>query len=131
MVDTPPRALVVDDDDLIRAYVRYLLVAAGWLVTEAVDGDEALALHRPGAFDLVVLDFAMPRRNGLDTLRALRLIDPDLPVLVASGTAATDVVHEALTMGRCAFLAKPFLPGEFRDAVGRTRRLAPSLRGMG
>lgn len=120
-VDSPPlpplRTLVVDDEQLIREYVRNLLCSSGCLVTEAHDGDHALSLCHPGSWDVVVLDLMMPHRGGVDTLRGLRAIDPAVPVLLVSGYSPQGTVEAALEMPGTAFLQKPFGLRQLLSAV--------------
>ncbi len=120
----PRRALVVDDDTLVRQYVRDILLGDGWEVTEAVDGVDAMNHFRAGAFGVVVLDMIMPRMGGGETLRAIRAIDGNVGVLVVSGYAAPGAIQSALALGRVGFLPKPFRTRELvaavEDVVGGT-----------
>ena len=112
-----PSALVVDDEPALRAVARAVLEGDGWRVSEAADGDEALALHRPGAFEVVVLDLRMPRRDGLETLFALRAAEPGLGVVLVRGTATLLVLDAVIAHGRAVFLPKPFDAGQLLCAV--------------
>ncbi|MHC4408003.1 MAG: hybrid sensor histidine kinase/response regulator, partial [Planctomycetota bacterium] len=78
------RILVVDDEPEIRRLARDMLQGAGYEVTTADSGEQALSLYGRG-FDLVVLDFIMPGLNGSEVLRALRAVDANVRVLMVSG----------------------------------------------
>jgi two-component system chemotaxis sensor kinase CheA len=104
-----PRILVAEDSDVIREAIRRELTQAGFQVTTAVDGEDALRIAREQRFDAVSSDVMMPNRDGYELVRALRA-DPnyrDTPiVLVTSKDARIDAVrgHDA---GADAYLTKP------------------------
>jgi CheY-like chemotaxis protein len=79
--------MVVDDEPLVRRVARRILETGGFHVVEASDGVEASERFRedPGAIDLVLLDFDMPRMNGAETLDALQLVDPGVRVVLSTG----------------------------------------------
>ncbi|MDP2314312.1 MAG: response regulator [Pseudomonadota bacterium] len=110
-------ALVVDDEPLLRQCLRDVLVAHSWTVTEACDGEDALRVFTPGLFDVIVLDMMMPRRDGLETLRAIREVDPNVAVLIVSGYAAPGSIQSALAMRPAAYLAKPFRASQLLSAI--------------
>lgn len=91
--------LYVDDDDVMATMVDQLLRRDGWRVTVRGGVAEALALFRadPGAFDVVVTDYSMPDGTGLDLASAMKLLRPDLPVIVSTG-----YISEQLTAGMAA-----------------------------
>ncbi len=107
------RILVVDDAEGIRTYLANLLELKGYDVDTAEEGRRALALLEGGAApDVIVLDVMMPGIDGLETLRRIREIDPDVPVIMLSvvGTAATIV--QAMQLGASDYLNKPFEESE-------------------
>ena len=120
----PPPAgaviLVVDDEAALRQATRELLVADGHRVLEACDGVEAidvLSRHAPEVA-LVILDVHMPRMGGREALAELRVLDPNVPILLTSGYDA----HEALEgLGELGveFLPKPSSVDALRAAVER------------
>ena len=109
--------LVVDDDPHFRAFLRELLEGAGYGVTEAPGGDEALNGIKPRP-QLVILDVAMAPTSGYEVCRVLRTRRPELPILFVSGeqTDALDRVA-GLTLGADDYLVKPFEPGELLARV--------------
>ena len=102
--------LVADDTDDVRAAIVLSLHALGYEnITEAVDGEKALALMRQKNFDLLVLDIEMPRLDGYGVLAALKQ-DPLLrhvPVIVASGLGEIEAVVRCIDLGAEDFLPKP------------------------
>lgn len=97
----------------------------GFVVEEATDGLEGLALIRGGAhaFDAVVSDVVMPRLNGVQLVQELALSHPQLPVLLVSGYAAAQLE----TMGiaaPCGMLTKPFSAEQLVEEVRRCLREA-------
>ena len=125
------RVLLVDDEAPVRALVRAVLTRVGSSVAEASDGLEALELLRaaPEGFDIVILDMVMPRMDGPETLSALRLTHPNLPVVLSSGFSSAQL--EDLPLGaHGSFLAKPYrardLIAAVRDGLGALVRPNPS-----
>ena len=119
--------LVADDDASVRRVTRRALERSGHDVVEAVDGDDCLRIARARPPALIVLDIYMPRRDGIETLQALKEELPAVPVLVISGGGERGDSHmalpDALLLGADAILAKPFTVTELQDAV---RALGPA-----
>ncbi|HEX6634031.1 MAG TPA: response regulator, partial [Usitatibacter sp.] len=105
----PERILVVDDNADMRQYVARLL-APRWRVATAVDGEAALQMLAQEAFDLVITDVMMPRVDGFELVRRMRL-DPALavlPVVMLSARAGEEARIEGLEAGADDYLVKPF-----------------------
>ncbi|HJV91291.1 MAG TPA: PAS domain S-box protein [Holophagaceae bacterium] len=125
----PLRVLLVDDDDLIRSTVPTMLQFLGHAV-EGVDSGLA-AIHRMERgkpIDVVILDLNMPGLSGLETLARIRLLEPDLPVIISSGYM--DGEAEALMAADPAvsFMAKPYTLADLRKRLGRLRLKPPQGR---
>ncbi len=103
-------ALVVDDEEPVRAVARRMLERLGLEVLVAADGEEALAVHgQAGAsIDIVVLDLSMPGLGGAEVLAALRERDPELPVVLTSGYPAREPAVAAALDKAQGFLRKPY-----------------------
>ena len=112
--------LVVDDEDTIRSVTTRLLDFLGFQTITASDGSEAVDLF-PTLRDvrLVVLDLTMPRMDGVETLRALRKLQPDLPVLIMSGFSTQDVATRFGDDARVDFIQKPFNLAQTREKIRR------------
>ena len=102
------RILVVDDDATVREVVASYLVRAGHDVTQAADGELALAAAAAQAPDLVVLDLMLPRVEGMEVFRRLRARRGDLPIimLTARGDEADRIL--GLEVGADDYVTKPF-----------------------
>lgn len=114
------RVLVVDDDPEIVTFLATLLELEGIESQVATSAAAALEKLQQGVPNLVLLDIAMPDRDGLDLCRALKK-DPrtrDVPVFVVSARPGKDVVERALAAGAEEFIRKPF---ENQELIARIR----------
>ena len=103
------RVLVVDDDELIQESTAEVLEALGHVPTIAREGGEALRMLQEGLeADVVLLDMNMPGMSGAETLPRIRLLRPELPVLLVTGRADQQAVDLARTVPRVTLLAKPY-----------------------
>ena len=104
------RILVVDDEPAIRTVAEQVLLRAGFSVTLACDGMEAVELFQksPADFRAVLLDLTMPRMDGTETLRALHAIKPGLPIILTSGFNEQATIQNLVGRGLAGFLPKPF-----------------------
>ena len=113
--------LVVDDTRSMRKMVAAVLEGAGYEVSEAGDGVEALELARTQAFDLVVTDHNMPRMDGVTLVRELRrLPDYDAVALIVLSTEVDPALKlKGREAGATGWMAKPFDPQRMLDIVAR------------
>ena len=103
------RVLVADDDPAYRSLLEDLLTQWNYDVLLACDGNEAWEVMQcPDKPNLVILDWMMPRMDGLETLRALRQIRPDVKVILCSGYSETDTTSRLADEHVAGFLQKPF-----------------------
>jgi DNA-binding NtrC family response regulator len=100
--------LVVDDEELYRRSLGRILSRVGHQVSEARDAAEALSILAQGGLDLVVADVRMPGLNGLELVRQIHEIEPDLPCIVVTGYGSAESSIEALRAGAFWYLEKPF-----------------------
>ncbi len=113
------KILIVDDDKYIALLLYNFLDDEGYLCETADNGLEALERVRKGnTYDMVLLDFVMPKMNGLEFLAAVRDIDPKLPVVMISGYRTRENTLEALKLGAIGFIKKPF---SLRDVLKNLR----------
>ncbi len=118
----PGRALIVDDEPVIRAVARSLLERQGWVVGEAEDGSAGLRRYRDeGPWDAVLMDLAMPGMDGSACFRAIRAYDPDARVVISSGYARDANVDGLLAAGARGFITKPYLATELWRAIEAAR----------
>ena len=117
--------LVVDDDGHIRDVVHFALEQAGYQVTEAKDGAQALERFHSKSFDLVVLDITMPGVDGLDVCKAIRK-DSRVPIIFLSSRDDELDKVLGLELGADDYISKPFSPRELVARIKAVlRRLAP------
>ena len=116
--------LLVDDEANIRRMLRGLLEAEGHRVTEAEDGGAGVERAATEDPDVVLMDLAMPRMDGLTALRRLAERKPEIPVVMMSGRATLQDAVEATRLGAFHFLEKPLAP----EAVVATVSGAVELR---
>jgi len=121
------KVLVVDDSKLARMAVAKLLnsLRPDWTRVEAGSASEAVALAQQSSFDLALLDFNMPERDGLHLAADLKALKPDLPLAVVSANHQKEVVERAAAIG-AEFLGKPLtedvLRGFLESAEARLSR---------
>ena len=103
------RALVVDDDPILREVMAEQLEAAGFDVVQAENGETGRELTGREDFDLAIVDISMPKLNGFDLLRHIRQHprSVDLPVIVATGFNDRTSVEKAYEFGASSFVTKP------------------------
>ncbi len=106
-------ALLVDDEAYFRKFIGKLLLNEGLAtVVEARDGSEALDLFRVVKPELVVLDINMPRKNGMETLQALRVLSTDVPIVMLTSVADEAIVERCVHEGATGFIRKDVTAGE-------------------
>lgn len=116
----PCRILLIDDDDLFRKSARLMLEHAGHAVTEASEGGEGIRVYRGGDIDVVITDLIMPGKEGLETIRELRVIDPKVRIIAISGGGrvnAFDYLPVAKAFGALRVLDKPFTDADLFKAL--------------
>ena len=114
--------ILVGEDELeVRAYLEMALKCLGYSVELAEDGEEVLSHLRStrAGVSAVLLDLMMPQRDGMDVLREIRHIAPNLPVIIVSGAGSTLNVVAAMKSGATDFLCKPVTHDELRHALSK------------
>lgn len=111
--------LVVDDTRSMRKMVTTVLQGAGYAVSEAADGAEALEMAKGRVFDLVVTDHNMPRMDGVTLVRSLREIEEynDVALIVLSTETGPELKAKGRAAGATGWMAKPFDPTRMLDIV--------------
>lgn len=113
--------LLVDDEQMILDVGAQLLMAMGYSVFKADNGDDALDIYQRERIDLVVLDIVMPGMNGSEVFDRLRQISPEAKVLLSSGYSINDQASDILKRGCNGFIQKPF------DLIALSRRIREIL----
>lgn len=109
--------LVMEDDALVADAVRAHLEKSGYDVTVAADGEEGLRVFAAGTFDLLLVDYKMPKLTGLDVMRRLKARGPLPPLVLISGLGQDEVAVEGLKLGADDYVAK--------DGAGKCYELLP------
>jgi YesN/AraC family two-component response regulator len=126
-----PVVLIVDDDAPVRSFLCTALEDTASLI-EAPDGEQALqTLERLGGrtLDLILLDYVIPNRSGLEILRAVRRQWPWIPVVIITGFGSEEVAIHALRAGARDYLRKPIDVEQLRQTVvALTAKRAPGMR---
>jgi len=102
------RILIVDDEEVLRDVLETLLRREEFDVLLAASGEEALSILDTEEVDLVILDIMLPGISGIDTLRALRISNPDLPVIIITAFSSIDGAIDAMKSGAFHYIPKPF-----------------------
>ena len=120
------RILIAEDEPHIVRFLVKGLQAEGYATTAAEDGDEALRLARSGAFDLMLLDLGLPRRDGLRVLGEMRRARVSMPVIVVTARGSSEDIVTGLDSGADDYLSKPFRLAELLARVRARLRPAPA-----
>lgn len=113
------RILVVDDEKMIRWSLGQALEGSGYIVDQAADGAEALEALGREIPDLVLLDFKLPDRSGIEILRSAKKIAPRIPVVMITAHASVGGAVEAMKEGAYDYISKPFEVEEVIQTVKR------------
>ena len=115
------RVLLVDDDDVTREVLADILAEAGHHVVEAATGRVALDRLRRSRFDVLVTDVIMPEMDGLELIRAVRLVDTNLQIIAMSAGGSQfgfDFLPYANAFGANGMILKPVQPDELLELIG-------------
>jgi CheY-like chemotaxis protein len=114
------RALVIDDDELVRTTIASILASVGYDVIEASDGQQGLQLFHRHAVDLVITDILMPSKEGIETIVEIRQRNREVRIIAISGGGnfgTGSVLHAARRLGADEVLSKPFSKEELLAKV--------------
>jgi two-component system, NtrC family, response regulator AtoC len=116
--------LIGEDEPEVRGYFELALKCLGYGVELAEDGEEVLEyLRQNHQITAVLLDVMMPRKNGIETLREIRRIHSDLPVIMVSDASSTTTVVEAMRCGATDFLGKPVIHDDLKHALRKALQM--------
>ena len=113
--------LVVDDEEIARTNVEYVLRKDGYQVATAVDGADALDKLRQKEFELILTDLKMERMDGLQLLESVKQLAPATEVVMVTGFATVNSAVDALRKGAAHYLPKPVNLEELRSTVKKIR----------
>ncbi len=125
------KVLIVDDEPNMRFVLSEALTKEGYACSEAGDGLQAMERIKEDPPDIVVLDLKMPRMGGMETLRKIHGLDPDMAVIIITAFGTRETAYEAMREGAYDYFSKPVNIHEVRVVVGRAAervRLARTVR---
>lgn len=103
------RVLIADDSEILRNLLVRILATVGIEDVEcAIDGQEAIDAVSRSDFDLILIDWSMPKVLGIDAIKEIRSKGKTMPIIVISSHYNKDLVEEALASGATDYIAKPF-----------------------
>ena len=120
MGKTNKRLLIVDDDEEIRELLVFDIQSSGYTVDSAKDGEEGLKKAVENNYDLILLDVMMPKMNGYDVCKNIRLVKPKVPVLMLTAKGTIHDKTEGFEVGADDYLVKPF---DVQEVLFRIRAL--------
>ena len=113
--------LAVDDSRSLRQMVTFILNTAGYLVTEAENGFDGLALAKKQIFDVILTDQNMPQMDGLAFIKSLRALPAyeNTPILMLTTEAGDDIKEKGRAVGATGWLVKPFDPERLIEVINK------------
>ena len=114
------RLLIADDDDQIRDLLVFDIQSSGYIVDSAQDGEIALKKALENNYDLIILDVMMPKMTGYEVCKNIRLVKPDVPILMLTAKGSIKDKTEGFDVGADDYLVKPF---EIQEVLLRIRAL--------
>ncbi len=114
------RLLIADDDNEIRELLEFDLSQSGYNTDTAKDGEEALHKALTGNYDLILLDVMMPKMNGFDVCKNIRLSKPNIPILMLTAKGTITDKTQGFNMGADDYIVKPF---DIQEVLLRVRAL--------
>ncbi|MEW5765205.1 MAG: response regulator [Acidobacteriota bacterium] len=121
-----PKILLADDERDFTETMRKILARRGYEVETAPDGAQALRVVLRGGVDVVLLDLKMPGLQGIDTLREIKRLAPEVPVVILTGHLLKSTEQEGLRLGAFAYLTKPCTLEEIVRTIEEARSGPPS-----
>lgn len=115
------RVLLVDDEVDFLATLAERLETRGLKVDTAASGEEAVAKAENEGFDLIILDLAMPGIDGLETLKRIKIKQPDVEIIMLTGQGSIRTSIEAMKLGAEDFLQKPVDISELMDRISEAK----------
>jgi len=112
--------LVVDDEAVIREGLQRTLDGERFAVETCRSGHAAIELLQDKEYDLIITDLKMPGMNGIEVLKAVKGLQPDVPVIMITGYATVDTAVEAMKNGATDYISKPFTPEQIMEKIDKS-----------
>jgi response regulator of citrate/malate metabolism len=120
----------LDDDSGVLYTLEAMALSQGWKMVTTTEPETCLAWARGDEVDLLLLDYHMPKANGLDVLRKVRAVSPGIPVLILTVEERPEVARELLLNGADDFINKPVRLADFASRINLHRKLARTRRDL-
>ena len=114
------KLLIADDDDEIRELLEFDLSKSGYTTDTAIDGEQALQKALSSNYDLILLDVMMPKMNGFDVCKNIRISKPDIPILMLTAKGTINDKTQGFDSGADDYIVKPF---DIQEVLLRVRAL--------
>ena len=118
MVSKP--ILIVDDEPIVRESIRDWLKDAGYQVATAESGEEALKMMETQDFSILVLDVRLPGKTGIQILKEVKALKPQIKSIVITAYPSAELAVEAMKLGAVDYLIKPIAPDELEKLIRET-----------
>ncbi len=116
------RILLIEDEKRLSHYIKKGLTEQGFAVDQAYDGQEGLYLAKEETYDVIILDVMLPKLNGVDVCKKLRVSKKDTPVLMLTARSETEDKILGLDSGADDYLTKPFVFAELKARINALLR---------
>jgi DNA-binding NtrC family response regulator len=117
------RVMIIDDEPLMRITIQDALVADGYKVATAENGEKGLALHRETPADILITDLKLPDMDGIQVLKEIKMASPETQVIMITAYGSIDSAVTAMKEGASDYLTKPFAMDELRLIIKRILRM--------
>jgi len=112
--------LIVDDEPIVRESIRDWLKDAGYQVATAESGEEALKMMETQDFSVLVLDVRLPGKTGVQILREVKTLKPQIKSIIITAYPSAELAVEAMKLGAVDYLIKPVAPDELERLIRET-----------
>ncbi|MEW6108196.1 MAG: sigma-54 dependent transcriptional regulator [Nitrospirota bacterium] len=113
------RILVIDDEDIVRTSCRRMLEPEGYEVNTAKSGSDGITVLSDSIFDLVLTDLKMPDMDGIEVLRRIKEMWPDIEAIIMTGFGTVSTAVKAMKIGAFDYIEKPFSPDQLLNLVSK------------
>ena len=111
------KVLVVDDEEVIRKGICRVMEGRGYQAESSESGFGAIEKLQKAPFNIVITDLKMPGMDGIEVLKAIKILQPDVPVIIITGYSTVDTAVDAMKNGAFDYIAKPFTPKQIIEMV--------------
>src|SRR3954469_1964112 len=121
------KILIVDDQYGIRILLNEVLQKEGYDTYQAANGLQALEIVQENVPDLILLDMKIPGMDGIEILKRVKALYPDMKVIIMTAYGELDMIQEAMDLGAITHFAKPFDIDDIRKAVAKHLKTSSSV----